>query len=322
MPVSRRSFLKKSTFAAGFTLTIPKSVTDLFTSKKKIKLGLITDLHAEIIHDASIRLEEFLKAVSQENPVARFQLGDFATPNPKFHSLIQRFNNAPGLAFHVLGNHDQDGGYTKSEVASHYGMPASYYSLDVEGIKVLVLDGNESGSPTHRGGYPSYIGMEQQQWLIHELQKADSPVLILSHQPIAGIYTIDNSEEIQGILSEFSGKILLAINGHAHVDQFLEVGGVRYLHLNSASYYWVGENLARQSFGSEIHDNFPALKNTCPYAEVLFSFLTIDPSKNEISLKGKKTRWVGPSPLELGYSILSKEEQLNYVNPQISNRRM
>jgi hypothetical protein len=162
----------------------------------------------------------------------------------------------------------------------------------------------------------------QQEWLIEELSAASEPVLIISHQPIAGIYTIDNAEDIQKILTRFSDKILLAINGHAHVDQHIVVGEVNYVHINSASYYWVGEKLAHQSYSQEIHDKYPQLQNTCPYSESLFALLTIDPKERKIQLKGRKTSWVGSSPSDQNYSILTKAEQALYLNPQISSRKI
>ena len=146
--------------------------------------------------------------------------------------------------------------------------------------------------------------------------------MIISHQPIAGIYTIDNALEIQGLLSEFSDKILLAVNGHAHVDQHIQVGGINYLHLNSASYYWVGEKLAHLSLSAAEHDKNPSLQFTCPYSDVLFGVLILDPNQKTITLKGKKAQWIGPSPLELGYSIVSPEMQQRHVLPQISDREI
>jgi Icc protein len=63
-------------------------------------------------------------------------------------------------------------------------------------------------------------------------------------------------------------------------------------------------------------------QKTCPYSESLFALLTIDPKEKKIQLKGRKANWVGPSPLELNYPILSKEEQALYLNPRISSRKI
>jgi hypothetical protein len=158
--------------------------------------------------------------------------------------------------------------------------------------------------------------------LNQQLENSKEPVIVISHQPIAGIYTIDNSVDIQNLLSTHASKIILAVNGHAHVDQFLKVGGVSYLHLNSASYYWVGEKHRHLSMDADTHANYPSLSLTCPYAAVLFGVLTLDRKTKKLSLTGRKSSWIGPSPMELGYSILSPAEQEMYLNPQISNREL
>jgi hypothetical protein len=263
-----------------------------------------------------------LKEVNRVEVHAKIQLGDFAIPKPANTSFIAAFNQGNIPAYHVLGNHDMDEGYSKEQVIQAFGMPSAYYAQVIQGVRILVLDGNDPGSPTTKGGYASYIGKVQQDWLNQQLVDSKEPVIIISHQPIAGIYTIDNAVEIQNLLSAHSSKIILAINGHAHVNQFLKVGGISYLHLNSASYYWVGEKHRHLSLDAKTHATYPSLAFTCPYAAVLFGVLTLDREAKKLTLMGRKSSWIGPSPLELGYSILSPAEQEMYLNPQISNREL
>lgn len=304
------------------SIAIPESMTGLFSTDEKLKIGLISDLHVDVIHDGKERLQIFLDQMQLENPDALIQMGDFAIPKPGNFELIQSFNAAHPKAFHVLGNHEMDEEFSREEAAKTFGMPSFYYSLELDSIKLIVLDGNDPGGPTKQGIYDSYIGPIQQAWLIEKLEKTKKPVLIVSHQPIAGIYPLVNALEIQSILSRFSSKILLAINGHAHVDQHFEVEGVHYVHINSASYYWVGEKLKHESLSSEIHEDHPSLQFTCPYLEPLFALLTIDPKSRKISIQGRKTEWIGPSPYELGYSILTEAEQEKYLQPKISSRKI
>ncbi|MFN4000359.1 metallophosphoesterase family protein [Algoriphagus sp.] len=321
MSNSRRAFLKTSSVSL-LSLAIPESLADFFSSKEKLRIGLISDLHVDVIHDGKERLQLFLDQMKLEKPDALIQMGDFAIPKPENFQVIENFNSAHAHTFHVLGNHDMDEGFSKASAAKAYGMPAFYYSKDLGDIKLIVLDGNDSGGPTKQGVYDSYIGPNQQVWLIEEFENTAKPVVIVSHQPIAGIYPIVNSLEIQSILSRFSSKILLAINGHAHVDQHIIVGGVNYVHINSASYYWVGEKLAHESLTPEIHQTYPSLQFTCPYMNPLFSLLMIDPKSRTISIQGRKTEWIGPSPIELGYSILTESDQKCYVQPRISKRKI
>jgi hypothetical protein len=322
MYLDRRSFIK-STVLTSFSLALPSSILKLWAGQtENLRLGLITDLHRDIIHDADLRLQTFLEEVHRTEVHAKIQLGDFAIPKPANASFIASFNQGNIPAYHVLGNHDLDEGHSKEQAIQAFGMPSAYYAKVIQGVRILVLDGNDPGSPTAKGGYASYIGKEQQDWLNQQLENSKEPVIVISHQPIAGIYTIDNSVEIQNLLSTHASKIILAVNGHAHVDQFLKVGGVSYLHLNSASYYWVGEKHRHLSMDANTHANYPSLSLTCPYAAVLFGVLTLDRKTKKLSLTGRKSSWIGPSPMELGYSILSPAEQEMYLNPQISNREL
>jgi len=318
----RRSFIK-STLLTSCSFLLPPAILDLWAGEEQsLRLGLITDLHKDIIHDADFRLQTFLDALKGVPPHAKIQLGDFAIPKKENQPFIDLFNQDPIPSLHVMGNHDLDEGYTKEQVIQTFGMPAAYYAQVIQGIRIVVLDGNDPGSPKSTAGYASYIGEAQLDWLDQELTNSKEPVLLLSHQPIAGIYTIDNAQEIQNLLSAHASKIILAINGHAHVDQFLNLGGVSYLHLNSASYYWVGEKHSHLSLDAATHAAYPSLSRTCPYAEVLFGILTLDRKEGKLTLSGRKSSWIGPSPLELGYGILSKSEQELYLQPQISDRKI
>ncbi len=142
---SRRDFLKTASISL-FTLSIPEVTFRLFEEKKELKLGLISDLHVDIIHDGSLRLETFLAESLSKTPDCLIQMGDFAIPKPENFSTIQTFNSAHSRAYHVLGNHDMDEGYSREEVAKTFGMPGLYYALDLESIRLIVLDGNDPGS--------------------------------------------------------------------------------------------------------------------------------------------------------------------------------
>ena len=319
MKYSRRQFAK-TTALATISFGISNQAFSFAQSlKSKVTLGVISDLHHDLIPDGKARLEEFLEDASHKKVNAIIQMGDFAFPSTKNQPLVERFNQSHTNAFHVLGNHDLDEGFTKQDCLGAWKMPAHYYSRALEGLKLIFLDGNETGSPTHKGGYPSYIGPKQQEWLRAELEASTLPIVIISHQPIAGIYPIDNNFEIQALLSEFSDKIILALNGHAHVTQHLQVLGIHYVHINSASYYWVGAKFKHQSLSPSIHTQYPSLEFTCPYQKSLFSFVTIDPMTMKITIKGKKTNWVGPSPAQLGYDIVNPQDLKNHVRPENEN---
>lgn len=319
--VSRRRFLQAA--GAGATsLLIPEAVRGRLSQLSgPVRLGMITDLHQDIMHDGKQRLDSFLAAMQEEAPDAIIQLGDFAVPSEANQPLIDSFNDAHPQALHVLGNHDIDGGYTWEQTLRSWRLQERYYRHDVNGLQLVVLDGNER-PPNHDRGYPSYIGAEQRDWLRDTLMSYEGPSLVLSHQPLAGPYAVDNAAAVQEILSAAADRVLLAINGHSHIDHLLRQGQVGYLHLNSASYVVVGRDFRHESYSAEIHAAHPRLASTCPYRDALFTTLTVDPVRQTIDVKGRETEWVGPSPAELGrdkHPDLLDGEQ---IAPRIRSRRL
>lgn len=302
---SRRDFIVGAT-AFCVALKIPafaaKSVSGL---AKPVKFGLITDLHQDIMHDALDRMKVFVQHMKKFSPDAIIQIGDFAHPGEKNKEVIDLFKNAHREVLHVIGNHDTDAGFTKEQCISYWGMSARYYVKEVNGISVVVLDGNDKGSPTYTEGYPSYINEEQKLWLEERLKEIKKPIIIFSHQPLAGPASVDNAEEIQDILSKYSDKILLAINGHTHIDAILDVKNVSYVHINSASYFWMGGQYKHDSYSEEVHKTHPLIASTCPYKEALFATMTIDPKTLEIVIEGRRSEWVGATPEQLHYDNAS-----------------
>ncbi|VTS07218.1 metallophosphoesterase family protein [Tuwongella immobilis] len=329
--VSRRHFGRMlGGLAAGWTLTRPLWPTTCgprliaapeSPRREPISLGLIADLHQDIMHDAPARLDAFLSAMADAKPDALLQLGDFAVPAAKNRPLIQRFNQAHANAWHVIGNHDTDGGYRIPELLDAWQMPKRFYAVDLKGIRLLILDGNDR-PPNHRAGYPAHIGPEQQEWLRAELRKATTPILLVSHQPLAGHAAVDNAAEIRAILKPHAGKILLAINGHTHLDALVEVDGIPYWHVNSASYFWVGSPYQHNSYDAAIHKQHRWIASTCPYRDALYSRLTIDLDAGTLTIHARSSEWVGDSPAKLGVPKVDGGREREPIAPQIRARKL
>lgn len=320
--LNRRTFIN-GILSTGIVLQIPDTVLAMFASKAKpVKVGIITDLHQDVIHNGSERLDAFLAHTKKINPDLILQMGDFAYPNEKNKELIDRFNNANQTALHVIGNHDTDNGHTKDQCLSYWKMPARYYTKEINGVCFIILDGNEKGSPTRKGGYPAYINDEQKLWLQQQLKQIDKPIIVVSHQPLAGAMAVDNAAEIQEILSAASDKILLAINGHTHIDCQLFIKNINYVHINSASYFWVGSKYKHNSYSEEIHKTHAWISSTCPYQDALFTTLTIDPSSGTLHIEGRKSNWVGSSPEQLNYVDEAKLRPDVEIVPRISKRKI
>ena len=214
---SRRDFLR-TTGAVGTSIILPHQVrASLKRIKQNIKLGIITDLHQDVMHDGPARLQAILDAMKEEKPDALLQLGDFAYPNKKNEAVTKAFEKAHPRTLHVLGNHEIDGGHSFDEVAKLWGMKGRYYTENVNGLDLIVLDGNEKPK-NHKGGYPAHIGEKQLEWLAKQLKTLQGPILVICHQPLAGPSSIDNAKTVQSLLNSAADKVLLAINGHTHID--------------------------------------------------------------------------------------------------------
>lgn len=272
------------------------------------------------MHDGILRMNAFVEEMARRKPDAIIQLGDFAYPKGKNKKVIDTFNQAHERSLHVIGNHDMDAGCTKEQCQDVWGTPGRYYAQNIEGLWLLVLDGNDKGSPKHRGGYVSYIGEEQRTWLKEQLKRLDGPIIVASHQPLAGVGAVDNAREMQSILSEASDKVILAINGHSHVDDLTRLDDVPYMHVNSASYFWVGSKYKHRSYSDEVHAKHRFISHTCPYRDSLFALLTIDPKHLTIKVEGRESEWVGKSPSELGMEIRSSLREGNGIAPRIQDR--
>lgn len=301
--LNRRQTLQSLGGLAATTVVSAPALANYTPSAETLRLGVITDLHGGLAVDAASRLDAFLSAMKTEQPDALLQLGDFAYPNAKHQSYADQFNAAHPQTIHVIGNHEFDYGLKRADCYRAWGINAGYYQRDVGSLRILVLDGNETGSPTHRGGYPSYIGKQQQQWLARALKDSDKPVLILSHQPLAGTGAINNAAELQALIAKHRDQVVACLNGHTHVDTLLKIDGVAYLHLNSASYYWVGGK-TRMAY----------------YTKPLYTTVTIDPQNAAVRVEACQSAWKESSPEELGYFESPSRPAKSIVMPRISER--
>ncbi len=286
---------------------------------KPLRFGLITDVHQDIIPDASVRLGAFVEAMTREKVDFIAQLGDFCIPkdaNRSFYEVWERFG---GKRYHVLGNHDMDGGFSREKTVEYYGMPHRYYTFEQGGLLFVVLDGNDSGGTSK--GYKRFIAPEQRDWLKKTLAETTKAVVILIHQPLDNASGIDNHAEIRDVLRGEPGarpKVLAVFSGHLHQDYARPIDGIHHVQVNSASYYWMGDKYKHTSFDAAAHERSPYLQSTCPYRDSLWAIVTVDLAKGSITVEGKRTEWVGGSPWEVGATKESHDP--NLIRPEVSSR--
>lgn len=284
-----------------------------------LRFGLITDVHQDIIPDASTRLGAFVEAMTREKVAFIAQLGDFCIPkeaNRGFYEVWERFS---GPRYHVLGNHDMDGGFTREQTVRYFGMPHRYYAFEQQGVTFLVLDGNDPGGTSQ--GYKRFIAKEQADWLRKQLMETKGPIVILIHQPLDQASGIDNFTEISELLKGEPGarpNVLAVFSGHLHKDYHRPVDGVNHVQINSASYYWMGGKYNHRSYDEASHARSPYLQSTCPYEGPLWAIVTIDLVKGEMAIEGTKTAWLGGSPWEVGATAESHDAKV--IRPMVSSR--
>lgn len=318
---SRRDFLK-TTLAASATFPLPLSAAE--AAPRQLRIGLITDVHKDLVPDADERLKAFVDAMTAEKADALIELGDFCQPRPSNRAFADIFNRFSGPKFHVIGNHEMDGGFTRDQVVAFHGMPGRFYSFDLGGFHFIVLDGNDRPEGW-KSGYPHFIAADQVDWLKQDLEKTPLPVFVLSHQSLERPACIDNQQEIRALLAsarlpDGRRKVAAAINGHWHIDHHRVIDGVPYLHLNSASYYWLGSNYKRDVLAPDLAARFPVIASTALYSKPLFTVLEIDPAAGFFSIRASDAEWTGPSPEERGYR--SDEVDKAWVRPAISPHRL
>ncbi len=295
---------------------------------KRVKIGMCSDVHLPTMHDSEKRIIAFIDSMKIAKPDFIIELGDFAIPTKEYARYFVIWNSFPGPKYHVIGNHEMDGGTTLEQALAYRCMSSSYYTFSRKGFKFIVLDGNDKEYEGQKG-YRSFIGKKQLEWLKKELNSADKPVVIFSHQGFGhdpGVpgerYSVNNAGDIRSVLEEHNkthrnSHVICCFNGHTHHDYAEEINGIWYITINSMSYNWLGEEYEHIRYSDEVDKEFEWIKFTAPYKGPLYTLVEIS-TDGHIHMTGKYSEYVGPSPWELGYPGKLKK----YVKPQITERDM
>lgn len=315
--LSRRNFVKLSTLGSA-SILLPINLPSAANRREPLQIGLIADVHKDIMHDADERLGEFLGEANKRKLDFIIQMGDFCIPHQRNKDFLEIWNSYQGDKYHILGNHDTDGGFTKDQTRAFWNMPANYYSFDKKGVHFIVLDGNDA-NPKPWSGYNRYVGKEQQAWLKEDLKSTDKPTIVFSHQTLeleeGGI---TNLKEVQKILEHANKeagfqKVLVCLSGHHHTDFITQINSIYYVQINSASYRWVGDDYKKVRYSKEIDEKFEWIKYTIPYKDPLYTFMKI--REHNITIEPRKTEFVGPGPKALN---MRKRHPHDPIVPMIS----
>ena len=290
----------------------------------RVRFGLIADIHPDMLPDGLERVRAFVAAMGQGRVDFILQLGDFCWPAASNRPFLQGWKTFDGPAYHVLGNHDMDEGYTREQTVAFCGMPAPHYAFSAGPVRGLVLDGNEPGGKAN--GYKRFVGSDQLAWLERELGQADRPVVLFIHQPFDADHgdCLENSAAVRAVLEHAErtnpGRVIAVFSGHLHLDYERVVNGIRYIQINSASYWWLNNPAARRAtYPPEVHKAYRYLTHVAAYHDPLWALVTLDFERGELVIEGRRSEWVGPDPWERGETTDRPREQ---IHPWISDRHL
>lgn len=321
--MQRRRFLASTAAAAGTLLAAPalRRLRADAPATGKIRLGLISDVHQDVMHDGVERIAAFVEAMEKEQVQGVVNLGDFCVPHPRNDAFLAAFDRFAGPKLHVLGNHDTDGGFKREQALEYWNSPARYFSRDEHGLHLVVLDGND---PDGQKGYPCSINDEQIAWLEKDLAATKAPTVIFIHQPIDAFdQHVRSAKKVRAVLAkanEEAGfkKVIAVFSGHAHLDYVKESDGIPHVQINSASYVWVSTK--HPNYDAAIQKSHPWVAATCPYADPLWAVVTFDVEAGRIEITGRETSWVGPDPWQVGLAEDRYQRSREFCRPAITGR--
>lgn len=319
----RRRFLASSAAAIGASLAAPglRRLRADAPADGRIRLGLIADVHQDVMPDGVERVTAFVEAMQRSQAHGVVNLGDFCVPQARNDAFLAAFDRFTGPKFHVLGNHDTDGGFTREQTLEYWRSPARHYSRDEHGLHLVVLDGND---PDGKKGYPCSVNDAQLAWLEKDLAATTAPTVIFIHQPIDAFDKhVRTAAKVRAVLAkanEAAGfrKVIAVFSGHAHLDYVKESDGIPHVQINSASYVWVDKR--HPNYTAEIQQRHPSVAATCPYAEPLWALVTFDVEAARIEIAGRETTWVGPDPWQVGLAEDAYQRSRELCRPAITGR--
>lgn len=314
--MERRKFLNQlgagslATFIPTTLLSFTPAIS-LEKKNKKLRFGIVTDVHKDLMPDADKRLEKFISEAIDRKVDFIIQMGDFCMAETKNKDFLKIWETYKGPKYHILGNHDMDR-HSKEEMLDFWEMPKSYYSYDFHNYHFIVLDANflyEDGKFTDYkkanfyvdDGIRTFIDNEQIEWFKADLEATKLPTIVFSHQSLWHYqWGVKNRLTLQKIMETQKEKIICCLNGHNHLDFHHHQNGIDYIEINSMSYQWMSSKYeSKERFPEALYNQYSNLPHIAAYKDPLYAFLTLD-SQGSLEIEGVKSQWVSPSPYDMG----------------------
>lgn len=320
--MKRRQFIQTAIGGSAF-LILPINLKAFAKSQKRsLKIGICADIHKDVMHDSDSRLQTFINKAAERDLDFIIQMGDFCRPYDYNREFLSIWDSYKGNKYHVIGNHEMDGGFTRKQVIDFWNVQEQYYSFSKNGFHFIVLDGNDNNPSKDKAScYARFIGQKQLDWLKSDLNSTKLPCIIFSHQTLEeNDDGIENRKEIRELFETENkeagfNKIIACFSGHHHTDYTTKINDIYYIQINSMSYEWLGDKYQTIRYSKEIDKKYPYIKYTVPYKDPLFAFVEVN--AKSIQIEGIKSSFVGPSPKELGCPERPKNKR---IVAEITNR--
>jgi 3',5'-cyclic AMP phosphodiesterase CpdA len=254
--LSRRGFLR-SLVAGGMLAGSPALARYAWktdgSQRGTLRLVFFTDVHARTEWETPEAVAKAAEAINILKPDLVLGGGDLITdgfealPDEVAHrwDVYMSMHNAIADELHVaIGNHDLVGALPKhgappvedprSEYKRHLGLKRTFYSFDVLGYHVLLLDSVRVSGDEYK--YHGFVSAEQIDWIKADLSHVprETPIVLVLHIPLVTAYyatvkgatfqakpnrvTTNNVE----VLKLFENRNLaLVLQGHSHVAELV-----------------------------------------------------------------------------------------------------
>lgn len=297
-------------------------VSETDSSTKIIRFGVCADVHQDYFYGVPSRMQKFIDEMNEEKVDFIIQLGDFCFPKKENDEFMRIWNSFNGPKYHVIGNHDCEVS-SKQVFMDYVDYPADkpYYSFDIEGFHFVVLDlnfGLKNGQIVpFNANYGkisandfenvTYINDLQYDWLEQDLKKTNKRTIIYSHQPInRGLRNPERFDKIINDANSSYKKVVVAFSGHNHQDWLEIKTGVYHWQINSMVYNYCGNECFNEDrYTPEILAKYPVMKKSFPYEDPLYTIIELDPVNKTIKSMEKNSKFVAPTPDELGIHGIS-----------------
>lgn len=248
--LDRRAFFHKgSLYLLGAGLSLSRASAGFADqSPRKVRLGLVTDMHyadkppagSRHYRESLTKLGEAAEQFERDQVDHIVELGDFIDAAESIElekrylkRIYQDFAALPGEKHYVLGNHCVDM-LTKVEFLEEVGQKSSYYSFDEGGFHFVILDACFRGDGEPYGRKNSHwtdssIPEEEIDWLRSDLASAEGKTIVFVHQrlDVSGHYGIKTAAQVRKVLED-SGKVLAVFQGHSHKNDLKTINGIHY----------------------------------------------------------------------------------------------